>query len=196
MTVPNIISIFRLLLIPAFVMSVLYYVDGVKEGQPDDMLRWWAAAIFILAAISDGVDGYIARRFNQRTELGAVLDPIADKLLQVTALILLSLDFHAAFHRIPIWLPIVVISRDVLILVGFLVIKLVVGVKVELSTHWSGKLATALIMVLITMVLMQWTSWVIYKPILLSSGLCVLISLIIYVISGVAQINRANEKKG
>jgi CDP-diacylglycerol--glycerol-3-phosphate 3-phosphatidyltransferase len=196
MTVPNIISIFRLLLIPAFVMSVLYYVDGVKEGQPDDMLRWWAAAIFIVAALSDGVDGYIARRFNQSTELGAVLDPIADKLLQVTALVLLSLDFHQAFHRLPIWLPILVISRDVLILVGFLVIKLVVGVKVELRTHWSGKLATALLMVLITMVLMQWTSWRIYKPLLLTSGLCVLISLVIYVISGVAQINRANEKKG
>jgi CDP-diacylglycerol--glycerol-3-phosphate 3-phosphatidyltransferase len=191
MTIPNIITILRLLLIPAFVMSVLYYVDGVKAGTPDDMLRWWAAAIFIVAAISDGVDGYIARRFNQRSELGAVLDPLADKLLQVTALILLSIDFHHAFHRLPIWLPILVISRDLFILVGFLVLKLVVGVKkVEVQTHWSGKLATALIMVLITMVLMQWSDWKIYTPILYISGACVLISLVIYVIRGVVQMNQ------
>lgn len=194
MTIPNIITIIRLLLIPAFVMSVLYYVDGIKEGRPDDMLRWWAAAIFILAAISDGVDGYIARRFNQRSELGAVLDPLADKLLQVTALILLSIDFHQAFHRLPIWLPILVISRDLFILVGFLVLKLVVGVKVEVQTHWSGKLATALIMVLITMVLMQWTDWSIYSPILYASGACVLISLVIYVIRGVVQMNRVPQR--
>lgn len=194
MTVPNIISIFRLLLIPAFVMTVLYYIAGVKEGEPEDMLRWWAAAIFILAAVSDGVDGYIARRFNQRSELGGVLDPLADKLLQVTALILLSIDFHRAFHRLPIWLPILVISRDLFILVGYLVIKLVVGVKVEVRTHWSGKVATALIMMLITMVLMQWTDWRIYRPILYVSGVCVLISLVVYVARGVVQINQAPQK--
>ena len=194
MTIPNLISIFRLLLIPAFVMSVLYYVDGVKEGQPDEMLRWWAALTFVLAAISDGVDGYIARKFNQRSELGAVLDPIADKLLQVTALILLSIDFHHAFHRLPIWLPILVISRDVFILVGFFVIKLVIGGKMKVQTHWSGKIATVLIMMLITMVLMQWTDWKIYRPLLYASGVCVLISLAVYVIRWIQQINQSPER--
>ena len=194
MTLPNIITIFRLLLIPAFVMTVLYYVAGVKEGEPDDMLRWWAAAIFIAASVSDGVDGYIARRFNQRSELGGVLDPLADKLLQVTALILLSLDFHQAFHRLPIWLPILVISRDLFILVGYLVLKLVVGVKVEVRTHWSGKVATALIMILIAMVLMQWTDWRIYPAVLYASGACVMISLVIYVARGVVQINQSSAK--
>jgi len=194
MTVPNIITIIRLLLIPVFVMSVLYYVDGVKEGRPDDVLRWWAAAVFILAAISDGVDGYIARRFNQRSELGAVLDPLADKLLQVTALILLSFDFHHAFVRVPIWLPILVISRDLFILVGYLVLRLVVGARVEVRAHWSGKVATALTMILIAMILMQASAWPIYPAVLYGSGACVLISLVVYVARGIGQMNRAPQR--
>jgi CDP-diacylglycerol--glycerol-3-phosphate 3-phosphatidyltransferase len=194
MTVPNIITIVRLLLIPVFVLSVLYYVDGVKEDRPDDMLRWWAAVVFIVAAISDGVDGYIARRFNQRSELGAVLDPLADKLLQVTALILLSLDFHHAFVRVPMWLPILVISRDLFILVGYLVLRLVVGARVEIRAHWSGKLATALTMILIAMILMQISGSAMYPVVLYGSGACVLISLIVYVTRGVSQMNRVPQR--
>ena len=194
MTIPNVITIIRLLLIPVFVTCVMYYASEYQEGHVNDALRMWAAVVFIAAAVSDGVDGYIARKFNQRSELGAVLDPLADKLLQVTALILLSWDFGGAFHRIPLWLPILMISRDLFILVGYLVIKLVVGAKVELKIHWSGKVATALSMVLIAMVLLQWTDEIVFPLVLYTVGACVAISLVIYVESGILQINKASAK--
>jgi cardiolipin synthase (CMP-forming) len=190
MTIPNFITIIRLLLIPVFVMCVLYYVTDREGPEPSELLRWWATAIFITAAISDGVDGYIARRFNQRSELGAVLDPLADKLLQVTALILLSFDFKGAFEPVPLWLPILVVSRDLFILVGFMVLKLVLGVKVEVRAHWSGKVATALTMVVIAMVLLRWTNSPLYDVTLFGAGTCILVSLLVYVFRGIMQVNQ------
>jgi cardiolipin synthase (CMP-forming) len=164
MTIPNFITIIRLLLIPVFVMCVLYYVTDREGPEPSELLRWWATAIFITAAISDGVDGYIARRFNQRSELGAVL--------------------------VPLLLPILVVSRDLFILVGFMVLKLVLGVKVEVRAHWSGKVATALTMVVIAMVLLRWTNSPLYDVTLFGAGTCILVSLLVYVFRGIMQVNQ------
>ena len=194
MTLPNIITVFRLLLIPVFVMCVLYYVTDRTGPEPSELLRWWATVVFIVAAVSDGIDGFLARRFNQQSELGAVLDPVADKLLQVTALILLSFDFKGAFDPVPLWLPILVVSRDLFILLGFMVLKLVVGVKVEVKTHWSGKVATALTMVVIAMVLLRFTRSPVYDLVLFLAGFCILTSLIVYVFRWVVQMNHPSMK--
>ncbi|MCC6235284.1 MAG: CDP-alcohol phosphatidyltransferase family protein, partial [Verrucomicrobiales bacterium] len=86
MTLANQVTIARILLIPVFVVEVLYYRHSGVEIH-----RWIALTLFLVASVSDGIDGWIARRFNQRTRLGAVLDPLADKLLLASALILLSL---------------------------------------------------------------------------------------------------------
>ncbi|MEK7795153.1 MAG: CDP-alcohol phosphatidyltransferase family protein, partial [Candidatus Hydrogenedentota bacterium] len=83
MTLPNKISLFRLLLIPAFVAALL----AIDADRPQ--LRWLAAGIYVLAAFSDAVDGYLARRWQQTSELGALLDPLADKLLVNIALVFL-----------------------------------------------------------------------------------------------------------
>lgn len=190
MTLPNIITLFRLFLIPGFVMCVLYYVDAFHQGHGNEMLRWWAAALFIVAAISDGVDGFLARRLNQRSELGAVLDPLADKLLQVTALVLLAWDFDGAFHRIPIWLPIVVVTRDLFVLAGFVILRLVYGTRMEVRAHRSGKAATALTMVLIAMVLLKWTDNPFYPVVLYGAGLCVLASLAVYIRRGLRRVDQ------
>ena len=86
MTIPNYISIFRLMLVPVFVISLLDFADTGAE------LSWWTAVgAFLVAVVSDGVDGYIARRFKQRSELGAFLDPMADKLLLVLVMVLLQI---------------------------------------------------------------------------------------------------------
>src|ERR1039457_7517652 len=87
MTTANKITIFRILLIPFFVVEVLYCMKSGNEVH-----RLSAILIFATAAICDGVDGYIARRYNQKSELGAILDPLADKLLLVSGIVLLSFD--------------------------------------------------------------------------------------------------------
>src|SRR4051812_31045423 len=79
MTAANKVTISRILLVPFFVVSVIYYVNTGVEWY-----RWLAISCFGVAAVSDGIDGFIARHFNQRSELGAVLDPLADKLLLVS----------------------------------------------------------------------------------------------------------------
>ena len=110
-TVPNLLTIFRMVLIPVFV-SLLFYQRFVI-----------ALAIFVVAGLTDGLDGLLARRFDQKSQLGTILDPIADKMMMVTSFIVLSM--RSVFPQpvpshlpIPFWVTIAVISRDVFILVG------------------------------------------------------------------------------
>jgi cardiolipin synthase len=100
-TVPNLISIFRLVLVPIA-------IDAILSGRFD--IAFW---VFLIAGVSDGIDGFIARTFDQRSELGSYLDPLADKLLLVSIFVTL-----AVIGVIPVWLAIVVLSRDVLIVGG------------------------------------------------------------------------------
>lgn len=115
LTVANFLTILRLILIPVFVTSLFYQRFG------------WALAIFLSAAVTDGLDGLVARSLNQRTQLGAILDPMADKLLLVTAFIVLSLPRFTFSDPIPFWVTIAVISRDTFIVLGALVINMVTG---------------------------------------------------------------------
>ena len=84
-----------------------------------------------MAAICDGVDGYIARRYNQRSELGAILDPLADKLLLVSGIVLLSISWPY-FDTIPLWLTCTIIGRDILILIG---LKMLASDYVDMPTY-------------------------------------------------------------
>ena len=90
MTTANKITITRILLSPVFVLLAVYYGESVRNGAPRESLRIAAILVFVAAALSDGIDGFIARRFNQRSRLGEVLDPIADKGLLVTAILTLT----------------------------------------------------------------------------------------------------------
>src|SRR5437899_10176843 len=132
MTTANKVTIFRILLIPFFVVEVLYYV---KTG--DELHRLLGTSAFALAAICDGVAGYIARRYNQRSELGAILDPLADKLLLVSGIIVLSFEHRGRLETIPLWLTGTIIGRDILVLVGMLVIHMTVG-KVKIRPRMVG----------------------------------------------------------
>jgi CDP-diacylglycerol--glycerol-3-phosphate 3-phosphatidyltransferase len=128
MTTANKITILRILLIPFFVVEVLYHMKTGNENY-----RLVAIIAFTVAAICDGVDGYIARRYNQRSELGAILDPLADKLLLVSGVILFSFN-TPYFGSVPLWLTGTIIGRDLLVLIGMAVIHLTVGkVKVRAS---------------------------------------------------------------
>jgi len=161
MTVANQITLVRILLIPVFVVFAVYYSASVRNGMPEDWLRWWAVAAFVIAAASDGLDGWIARRFNQRSALGVVLDPIADKGLLLTAIITLSL--YPWPVSLPLWFPVLVIARDIVILVGCGLLKFITG-DVEVRPSMLGKIATALQMGAVAWVLLQiphehWVVW-------------------------------------
>jgi cardiolipin synthase (CMP-forming) len=150
MTTANKVTILRILLIPFFVVEVLYYVRNGNEIH-----RLLAVASFGVASIFDGVDGYIARRYNQRSELGAILDPLADKLLLVSGIVLLSFDHSPFLATVPLWLTGTIIGRDFLLLVGLLVIQVTVH-KFSVRPRILGKLATVLQMAVVLWVLLKW----------------------------------------
>lgn len=150
MTTANKITICRILLVPVFIVELLYYV---RTG--DELHRFAAVIAFAVAALTDGVDGYIARRYNQRSELGAILDPLADKLLLVSAVILLSLDNSPHFERVPLWLTGIILSRDVLLVIGLIVIHYTFG-KIQVKPRIPGKVATVFQMVTVSWILLHW----------------------------------------
>src|SRR5215831_20369298 len=190
MTTANKITIVRILMIPAFVTMAIYYGESIKDGQPLEWQRLAAITIFIVAALSDGLDGYVARRYNQRSTLGIVLDPIADKGLLLSGIITLSLtswsEVEPESGEFPAWFPVLVISRDAILLVGTLVLYLLNG-KVHIKAHWTGKVATVLQMVAIGWVMLQ-LRVVSLLYIVLAAGMFTLISGIVYVTEGVRQL--------
>ena len=181
MTTANKITILRILLIPFFVVEVLYYV---KTGN--EVYRLLALLSFAVAAICDGVDGYIARRYNQRSELGAILDPLADKLLLVSAIVLLSFTW-TYFDTIPLWLTGTIIGRDILLLIGLVVIHLTVG-KVKVRPRILGKVATVLQMVVVLWILLRWnTRWL--KSLTIAAAIFTGGSGLFYVWDGMRQLS-------
>src|SRR6202451_4636627 len=135
------ITILRLILIPFFVAFILTYDDSTSEGKPEEFWRYAAIAVFIIASLSDAVDGYLARHWNQSSALGALLDPIADKLLLFAALVTLSVIPLGHLRPFPIWFPAIIISRDALLLGGYCVLRHF-QVPMEIRPHWTGKSST------------------------------------------------------
>lgn len=138
-TIANYITLLRILLIPVFVGFALYYAHSVTDGAPDEALYWAAVATFAIASLSDAVDGYVARHFNQRSKLGVILDPLADKLLMLAAVC--TLAFSAWPAKLPLYFVILSLSREVFTVVGAFVIKYCAG-KVHIEPHWTGKAST------------------------------------------------------
>jgi CDP-diacylglycerol--glycerol-3-phosphate 3-phosphatidyltransferase len=190
MTTANKITVVRILMIPAFVTMAIYYGESIKRGQPLEWQRFTAIIIFILAAVSDGLDGYVARRYNQRSKLGVYLDPIADKGLLLSGIITLSISNWSQsdpeYGSFPAWFPVLVITRDAVILVGTMILYLLNG-KVHVKPNWTGKVATVLQMIAIGWVMLQLR----FLPLLLVvvvAGIFTLISGVVYVLDGVRQL--------
>jgi CDP-diacylglycerol--glycerol-3-phosphate 3-phosphatidyltransferase len=190
MTTANKITLVRILMIPAFVTMAIYYGESIKRGDPLEWQRYAAIIIFILAAVSDGLDGYVARRYNQRSTLGAYLDPIADKGLLLSGIITLSIsnwsESAPGYGRFPAWFPVLVISRDAVILVGTMILYLLNG-KVHVKPNWTGKVATVLQMIAIGWVMLQ-LRFVPLLYVVVVAGVFTLISGIVYVTVGVRQL--------
>lgn len=127
LNLPNALSAVRVLLVPAFAGALL-------EGR-----AYAALGLFLLAGITDGLDGFAARRLDQRTQLGTYLDPLADKLLSITAYVLL-----AHLGVLPVWLAVLVVARDAMLLVSPLVYLTLHRERLEVRVSWLGKANTVL----------------------------------------------------
>jgi cardiolipin synthase len=155
-TIANQLTLLRLGLIPAFVIMVVY-------GRPG-----WALVTFVVAGITDGLDGLIARRAGQQTDLGAWLDPMADKLLLVTAFIVLTVPGTDLVNHFPWWLTILVITRDVVIVTTVAIVTAVMGVR-KFSPSLFGKAATAVYV--ITCVVLMWFNYLGRPSVLVKVGI-------------------------
>ena len=191
MTTANKITVARILMIPAFVTMAIYYGESVQRHEPQEWMRFTAIIIFLIAAVSDGLDGYIARRYKQRSSLGVILDPLADKGLLLSAIITLSIsnwsESDPEYGKFPAWFPVLVITRDAVILVGAIILHFFIGNKMKVKPSWTGKVATVCQMCAIAWVMLQLR----FLPLLVVvgiAGLFTLVSGIIYVMAGVRQL--------
>jgi len=184
LTIATLLTLFRILLIPVFVLFAVYFGQSVADGTPQPLYRWLAIGAFVLAAVTDALDGWVARRFRQQSKLGAILDPLADKGLLLTAIITLSvIDWGSS---LPLWFPVLVIARDVVILVGCGVIHHLNG-KLDVKPSGLGKAATASQMVALAWVMLQVPY--LEVPVFLS-GILSLLSGLGYVRTGLKLLHR------
>lgn len=157
-------------------MLAVYYGESIKAGKANETIRWWAVGIFIVAALSDGIDGYIARHFNQRSKFGAFIDPMADKTLLLTGIVFLTFIPWGDGWHIPIWFTALMIARDIIIILGIWVLHYF-NSHVPIKPHWSGKVCTFTQMLLL--------GWVMLKVIPLSPIYPTILATIFTVWSGI-----------
>lgn len=179
MTLPNQITMARILLIPVFVVLAIYYGKTVSSGHPDEHLRLATIAVFLTAALSDGIDGWLARRFHLKSRLGAILDPIADKGLMLTAIITLSVTKWP--YELPVWYPVLVIARDIIIVTGCGILRLL-NDHLEVKPSLLGKASTFLQMLTVAVVMIQWRHC---EPVVWISGAVTLLSGFGYIAEGI-----------
>ena len=179
LTPANQLTLLRMFLIPAFVILVVYGYLGS------------ALAVFVTAGLTDALDGVIARRSGQKTTLGAWLDPMADKLLLVTTFIVLTLPGLGLANRLPIWLTVLIISRDVGIVLTVAIVNFAVGRR-TFQPSMYGKVATAIYIVTVTMAMLF--NYRGYHSVVVD--LCVYASLAITLLSGFHYIWHASRIMG
>lgn len=176
LTYANQLTLLRMLLIPAFVIFLLYGYSG------------WALVAMVIAGVTDGLDGLIARRTGQKTTLGAWLDPMADKLLLVTSFIMLTMPGLGFANRLPLWLTVLVISRDVAIVVAVAVVNLAIGRRTFLPSFY-GKLATATYIITVVVTLL----FNVLAQRSVAVTVCVYASLAITIVSGVDYVRQGTR---
>lgn len=146
------LTMLRLLLLPVFLWVLL--ADVNDPARDPDRSRRWAVAIFAVMAATDKLDGYLARKLNQASRIGALLDPVADKLLIATSVIVLSFPWAApAGFRIPPPVVAIIYGKDLLVGVGVLVLLSIVG-RVTITPRPLGKIATFIQLVLVILTLL------------------------------------------
>ncbi|MBF0331966.1 MAG: CDP-alcohol phosphatidyltransferase family protein [Candidatus Omnitrophica bacterium] len=185
MTLANKITIARIIAVPVFIALMLYYTPGHDE------FRWAALTVYIIAEISDVVDGYIARNFKQKTLAGSILDPFADKALFISALLCLYHVGHEASWavQLPLWLVVAFIARDTILVLGSLLLQIHFG-ALEIKPNIWGKLTAFLQVACVVAVFVQWhmALWMWWAAL----GVTI-ISGIIYMHEGIKRLNNGRH---
>ena len=154
MSLPNYITLIRILLVPFFFTALVSYKPGAEHQH------WVALGIFILASLTDALDGFIARLSKRRTALGRFLDPLADKLLLLSGYLGLLFVRGLAYEP-PLWITVSIVFRDLVIIIGLVVIFLING-TVRVEPNLLGKITTACQMITLVLILLEWPPVVIY----------------------------------
>jgi cardiolipin synthase (CMP-forming) len=161
----NCLTLFRILTIPIFLECLAY------------RFYWEALLVFAIGGFTDFLDGFVARRMNQQTALGAYLDPVADKLLVITSFVMLG-----SIGGIPVWLTVIVVARDILIVLGYGIIYLLVDERLQVRPSLIGKWSTTFQLLTLAVALLM-----LHDPRLISDrvlGLFVAASALATVVSG------------
>ncbi|HUI91334.1 MAG TPA: CDP-alcohol phosphatidyltransferase family protein [Chitinivibrionales bacterium] len=191
LTLANRITILRIFAVPLFVAALLYYTTGVAKGAPEIVLRWVATGIFLGIFLFDAVDGYLARIRREITALGTLLDPLADKAVLVSALILLSdpAAEKAFSPHLPIWFMIAAVSRDAILVIGGLIIQSIMG-SVRVQPRITGKITTFFQGTIIFWVLVGLPAspflWLLYIAAFFTA-----VSAVQYLLDGIRQLEKA-----
>lgn len=172
MNIANKISTFRILSVPFFIATLVYY------APEREYLRFVALGIFVLGVISDWLDGFIARKAKLQSKAGLILDPLGDKLLLMSAFIFLA-PFSNFALKFPLWVSFIIISRDLIIIIGAIVIYMVKQTLDVYPTKW-GKLTTLFQMLSVIAVLLQYTQ----------AALIWSLAIVFTVISGIDYVKR------
>jgi len=146
MNLPNKLTIFRIILVPIMVIIPFFGIDGRIAGIP---IEWLIIdVVFLIASLTDKLDGYLARKNNQVTAFGKFLDPLADKILVLAAMMML-----VEMQKLPAWIPIIVLAREFMVS-GYRLIAVEKGGEVIAASKW-GKLKTVTQMIAIVLALLD-----------------------------------------
>lgn len=182
----------RLLGVPVFVVLLLYFQSSIRAGSPVDTYRTSALALFLLIAGTDALDGYLARRHGEITRLGSILDPIADKALILSGLLLLSQPAMASLEpHIPLWFTALVISRDIFLVAGAFLIRYFAK-EVHIKPHVTGKLSTLAQVIVIAWSLAQ-TAPQLFPAALAAATAFTAASWGIYLVDGLRQLEHSHR---
>lgn len=168
MTLATLITLIRLALIPVFAWTAVSYGRSVDAGVPEESLRWLAVAFYTLASALDGLDGWIARNFNQKSLAGAILDPLTDKTLLMTGLVTATFVNWGVDWHLPTWFIILVIARDLEIIIGIWILYFL-NKRVPIVPHWTGKVCTVTQMIAMGWIMLHFTAIDLIYPTLLAT---------------------------
>jgi cardiolipin synthase (CMP-forming) len=180
-----------MLCIPVFILLVLYFDKSVVRHEQNDAMRWIATGVFLGIFFLDALDGYYARKRKEITRLGTLLDPLTDKAMLLSALILLSLPSTTFELSLPAWFVVLVISRDVILVGGALIIQSIVG-HVFVKPRLSGKITTFFQAIVILWVLIGLPSKIFIFLVGIAAG-ATFFSGVQYIFDGIRQLEKTNN---
>lgn len=174
-------------------LLAVHHWESVAAGRPEPWSRVLAFSVFFIAATTDGLDGWAARKYNARTRLGSILDPIADKGLLLAGFLTLYFCPWSAAHSFPRWFMVIILMRDIISVAATFFVRFAVG-HVEVRPHWSGKTCTVAQIVAVCWIMLQWEWIPPIVPLVVAAAFTVLTG-IVYIGEGKRQMIEFRSRK-